>query len=76
MAGSRTGTPTIVKAARRICRVVGKLGASDLGTRTTPAFQAAVLALVAACQVLEATDDHILQIDRTAPYGPGDIQQL
>jgi len=74
MAGSRTGVPTIIKAARRICRMVGVWGAGNLESSTTPAFAAAVAALVLACQAFEALDDFPAQIDRTAPFGPEDEQ--
>lgn len=72
MAGSRTGVPTIYKLARGICRMVAVYGAADLAARTTAEFAAAVAALVAACRAFEALDDHPLQIDRTAPFGPED----
>jgi len=74
MAGSRTGTPTIVKLARGICRMVGVWGAGDLEARTTPEFAAAVSALVAACHALEALDNFPLEVDRQAPFGPEDLQ--
>jgi len=73
MAGSRTGTPSIVDAARKICRMVGTYGAADLSAKTTPAFAAAVATLVAACAVLQALDDNLLKIDRHEPLGPEDI---
>lgn len=76
MAGSRTGTPTILRAARTICRMVGAYGAGDLEARTTPAFAAAVTALVSACHALEALDDHVGEIDQTAPFGPEDVEPL
>jgi len=73
MAGTRTGTPTIYKAARTICRMVGVYGANDLSARTTPEFAAAVAALVLACNVFAALDDYPLEIDRTPPLGTEDI---
>jgi len=72
MAGSKTGTPTIIKLARRICKIRAIWGASDLETKTTEAFAAAVAALAVACAAFEALDDYPAQIDRTAPFGPGD----
>lgn len=71
MAGSKTGTPTIIKLSRKICRIKALLGASDLVTNTTPEFAAAVTALVLACQAFEALDDFPAEIDNTAPDGPG-----
>lgn len=73
MAGTRTGTPSILRLARAICRIVGALGAGDLELKTTPEFAAAVFALVAACNALWALDDFPGQIDRTAPFGHEDI---
>jgi hypothetical protein len=73
MAGTKTGTPTIIKLARRICRLKGSWGASDLQAKTTPAFKAAVDALVIACMAFEALDEQPAQIDRVAPYGPEDL---
>lgn len=73
MAGSRTGTPTIIAIVRKICRVTTRYGASDLAAKTTPEFQAAVTALVAACMAFEALDDQPAEIDATLPSGPEDI---
>ena len=72
MAGSKTGTPTIIKLARRICRLKATFGASDLAAKTTADFALAIVALQAACAVFEALDDFPAQIDRTAPFGPED----
>lgn len=72
MAGSRTGTPTIIKLARKICRVQGALGAVDLTAKTSAGFTAAVAALVVACHAFEALDNFPAQIDRVAPDGPED----
>lgn len=72
MAGSRTGTPTIIKLSRRICRLKAAWGANDLESSTTPAFRAAVDALVAACLAFEALDNYPAEIDRIAPHGPED----
>lgn len=73
MAGSRTGTPSIYKFTKKICRMVNTYGASDLATRTSADFASAVLALVAACAVFDALDNFPLQIDRLAPDGPEDL---
>ena len=72
MAGSRTGTPTIVRLARRICKLVQVFGASDLAARTTPEFAAAVEGLVAACMAFQALDDYPMEIDTPPPLGPED----
>jgi len=69
---SRTGTSSIISLSRHICRLVGIYGASDLAARTSTEFQAAVVALVAACTAFEALDDFPAQVDRTAPAGPED----
>lgn len=77
MAKIRTGSSTVIRLARRICSVVGRMGAGDLATRATPEFAAAVMALVAACQAFEALDDFPGQIDHTSPIRPGeDISAL
>jgi hypothetical protein len=72
MAGSRTGTPTIIKLSRRICRLVGTWGASNLEAKTSPEFAAAVAALVIACHAFEALDDFPAQIDNTGPLSSKD----
>lgn len=72
MAGSKTGSPTIIKLARHICRVRSRYGASDLATKATPEFEAAVTALAVACAVFEALDDYPGQIDSSAPLRPGE----
>jgi len=72
MAGSRTGTPTVIKLARRICHLVNTWHVSDLQAKTSSDFKDAVMLLVAACAVLEAADNFPFQIDRVAPDGPED----
>ena len=72
MAGTRTGTPSIIKHARAICRLVARYGAGDLATVTTTGYSEAVLALVAACALFEALDDFPGQIDATTPIRPGE----
>lgn len=73
MAGSRTGTPTIIKLARKICRVRATWGASNLEASTTPEFAAAIAALAVACAAFEALDNAPAEIDRVTPFGPEDI---
>ena len=73
MAASRTGTSSIIHYSRRICKVAAVYGAYDLAARTSPEFQAAVNALMAACRAFEALDDKPAEIDNTAPYGPEDL---
>jgi hypothetical protein len=72
MAGSKTGTPTIIKLARAICRLRAVWGAGDLATKTTPEFAAAVAALAVACAAFEALDDFPGQIDATSPIRAGE----
>lgn len=72
MAGSRTGTSTIYHLARKICKMVALYGATDLSSRTSADFAAAVSALVLACNAFEALDNFPFQIDRIAPAGPED----
>jgi hypothetical protein len=72
MAGSKTGTPSIIRLARKVCRLVNIYGASDLEARTSPAFKAAVVALVAACAAFELADDWPGEVDNTPPAGPED----
>jgi hypothetical protein len=69
---ARTGTSTIIKASRTICRMVAVYGANDLALVTTPAMAAAVTALVVACQAFEALDDQPGEIDNVAPLRPGE----
>lgn len=73
MAGSRSGTPTIIVLVRKICSLVNRFGAVDLASKTTNEYAAAVLALVAACHAFEALDDFPGQKDRTAPFANGDV---
>jgi hypothetical protein len=72
MAGSRTGTPSIIKLSRKICKLKANFGASNLEDATTPEFAAAVDALAIACAAFEALDNFPAQIDRVAPAGPED----
>lgn len=72
MAGSKTGTPTVIALSRHICRVVNRYGVSDLATKGTPEFAAAITALVAACAAFEALDDYPGQIDSSTPLRPGE----
>lgn len=72
MAGSKTGTPSIIKLARKICRLVARYGAADLEARTSVAFRAAIVALIAACAAFELADDWPAEVDNTPPAGPED----
>lgn len=72
MAGSKTGSPTVIRLARKICLVVGRYGAGNLSTVATPEFAAAVGALITACQAFEALDDRPGQIDSTVPLRAGE----
>lgn len=72
MAGSKTGTPTVIQLARHICRIKSRFGLSDLALKTTPEFEAAVNALALACAVFESLDDYPGQIDSSAPIRPGE----
>lgn len=73
---ARTGSSTIISAARTICKMVGVYGAGDLATRTTPAFKLAVDALVAACLAFEALDDHPGEVDATEPFTAEDVPPM
>lgn len=72
MAGSKTGTPSIIQLSRKICKLVAIYGAGDLATVATPEFQAAVFALMAACQAFDALDDFPGQIDSSGGIRPGE----
>lgn len=69
---ARTGTPSIIRLVRKICVLVALYGANDLESRTTPAYAAAVVALVAACQAFEALDDFPGERDNTGTLFAGD----
>jgi hypothetical protein len=73
MARNVNGSSTIIVSTRRICRMVGKYGTGGIASATSshPAFLAAVIALVAACQVWESLDDFPGEIDQT-PGGETD----
>lgn len=73
MAGSRTGTPSIIRLARKICRLQATWGATDLSSKTSPEFAAAVAALALACAAFEAADNFPAEIDNVAPHGPEDV---
>lgn len=72
MARTIDGVSSIYQASRVICRLVGRFGTAALSQRTTPAFAAAVTALVAACQAFDALDNYPLEVDDTAPLGAED----
>ena len=69
---ARTGTPSIIRLVRKICKVRAIYGASDLEARTTPAYAAAVAALAVACAAFEALDDYPGERDNTGPLFSGD----
>ncbi len=69
---ARTGTPSIIRLTRKICKVRAIYGANDLEARTTPAFKLAVDALALACAAFEALDDFPGERDNTAPFFSGD----
>lgn len=73
MAGSKTGTWSIVQSAREITRLVQKYGATDLEARTNADFKACIDALVLCFVALLATDDYLLQKDTSLPLGPEDV---
>lgn len=73
MAGSKTGTPSIWLAARKIQRMKGKYGAADMGAKLGDPFVVCVDALIACVVAVLATDDQVLKIEHTAPYGPEDL---
>lgn len=72
MAGSKTGTPSIIKLARKICRVYGTWGAGNLATVTTVEFAEAVALLVVACHAFEALDDFPGEIDSSGGIRAGE----
>lgn len=72
MARNVSGTSTILRSSRTICRMVGRFGTVRFAAATTPEFAAAVLALQAACVAFEALDNYPGQIDKVAPDGPED----
>lgn len=72
MAGSRTGTPSIIKLARKICKLKANFGASNLRVATSADFDDAVTALTLACAAFEALDNFPAEIDRVNPAGPED----
>lgn len=72
MARRVDGTSSIIAASRWICRMVGRFGAARFGANTTPEFQAAVVALVIACQAWEALDDFPGEVDHTGGEDPDD----
>jgi len=72
MAGTVTGSSSIIKLVRKICKLVTVYGAGDLQTRATPEFKTAVLALVAACTAFEALDNFPGEVDAVAPIRVGE----
>ena len=72
MAGTKTGTWSIVKLSREINRIYSKYGASDLVDRTSQQFADCILGLVVCVVQLSLTDDYLLQKDRTGGAGPED----
>lgn len=73
MAGTKTGTWSIVQDAKDIARLYQKYGASDLEARTNADFQTCILNLVLCVVQLSLTDDYLLQKDASAPLGPEDV---
>jgi hypothetical protein len=75
MAGSKTGSGSVIRLSRKICKLVAIYGVGDLSTKATPAFSTAIAALVAACMAFEALDDQPGQIDSTEPIRAGEDQE-
>ena len=73
MAKTKTGTPSIIKLSRKICRLKGTYGAANRAAATSPEFAAAITALIIACTAFEAADDFPGEIDSSAPAGPEDL---
>lgn len=67
------GVSTIYVAAKVICRMVKRFGTSALAVRVSEEFAVAVVALVAACDVFDASDDQPLKVDRLTPFGHEDV---
>lgn len=72
MAGTRTGSKSIIRFARKICRLRAVYGAGDLATVATPEFAEAVAVLEIACAAFEALDNAPGEIDNVAPLRPGE----
>jgi len=72
MAGTKTGSPTVIKLARKICKIVAIYGAGDLATKATPEMAEAVALLNIACMAFEALDDQPGEIDSTTPIRSGE----
>jgi hypothetical protein len=73
MAGTKTGTFSVVQHAHKITTLVQKYGVTDLEARTNTAFYDCVIALAQCFVALAATDDYLLQRDTSAPLGPEDV---
>lgn len=73
MARTIDGTSSILRAARTICRMTGRFGTAQLGTRVSPEFRDAVGLLVTACMAFDALDDFPGEIDATLPFGVEDV---
>lgn len=69
----KTGTSSIIKFVRKICKMKNIYGAVDLQARTSAEYAAAVDALILACAAFEALDDFPAEIDATTPYGVEDL---
>lgn len=67
MAKIRTGSTTIIRLSRHICRLVRRFGAGDLALMATPELATAVTALVVACTAFDLIDDFPGEIDRSFP---------
>lgn len=72
MAGSKTGVPTIYHLAVKICRIRAKLGANDMSTRISTAFDTAVHNMCDALDTFRAADNYPFEIDYVDPRGPED----
>ena len=72
MAGTKTGSPTVIRLARKICKVVAIYGAGDLATKATPEMAEAVALLNIACMAFESLDDQPGEIDCTTPIRSGE----
>jgi hypothetical protein len=73
MAGSKTGTASIWRHTVKIVQLKQKYGAADIEARLGTPFKDCLNALVNCAVAVMASDDYVLQIDRTLPLGPEDV---
>lgn len=69
---SRDGASTVLKLVKALAKIVAIKGVPARLAAFNPPLATALTALVGVVSTIQAVDDYLLEIDRSAPLGPED----